>query len=61
MKVQHFVSKKTLAQKLGVSVGLLTRLVYEEGMPHLKIGRSIRFDYDAVLAWFERRGALRKA
>lgn len=57
----EWITKKELAYKLGISPGLITRLVYSDGMPHLKICRAIRVNYDAVLAWFEYRGELRRS
>lgn len=56
----NWIGKSDLAQRLGVSLGLINRLISEEGLPHLKVGRSIRFNYEAVIAWLERRGKLRQ-
>ena len=32
----------------------LQTLVYEKGMPHLKVGRSVLFEKDAVARWLKK-------
>lgn len=45
-------NKKQMAELLQVSVPTINRLV-EKGMPHLKIGKSVRFDTDTALTWIK--------
>lgn len=53
---ENFITKKELAQKLSVSEGLINRLMAEEQLPHVKIGRAVRFRLSDVLAWFDLKG-----
>lgn len=46
------ITKKELAKKLKVSVTTIDRRV-EKGMPHYKIGRLIRFDFEEVKQWIK--------
>jgi excisionase family DNA binding protein len=39
------------AERLGVSVRLVRRLVFERRIPYLKIGKYVRFDPDALDRW----------
>lgn len=43
-----------LADLLGVSVRTVDTEL-KRGLPHLKIGKSIRFEADAVLAYFRNK------
>lgn len=49
------LKKKELAEKLNISVPMVDKLM-REGMPKIKIGKSVRFDYDEVLKWIKERG-----
>ena len=49
------LNKKELAQKLSISVSMVNKLL-TQGMPRIKIGKSVRFDYDEVLKWIKERG-----
>ncbi len=51
----RLLKKTELADRLNISLGLINRLVQSEGLPHFKIGRTIRFNYIAVLTWLNRR------
>jgi excisionase family DNA binding protein len=50
------ITKNELAQHLRVSVSLINRLMSEEGLPHLKMGRTVRFRLDNIYEWFHRKG-----
>jgi excisionase family DNA binding protein len=39
------------AERLGVTVRLVRRLVFERRIPYLKIGKYVRFDPDALDRW----------
>jgi excisionase family DNA binding protein len=52
----NWITKKELAQHLGVSQSFINKLMAEEALPHLKVGRSVRFLLNNVYAWFERKG-----
>ena len=58
-KVQLFencITKKELAQHFKVSQGLINKLMAEECLPHIKIGRAVRLRLNDVYTWFERKG-----
>ena len=49
------LKKTELAEKLNISVPMVDKLM-REGMPRIKIGKSVRFDYEEVLTWLKERG-----
>lgn len=49
------LSKKHLATTLGISESFIDKLMAEEGLPHFKIGRSVRFKLREIMAFLERR------
>jgi len=49
------VTKKQLAQQLALSSSYISKLMCEEGLPHLKIGRAVRFRPKEVVEWLEKR------
>jgi excisionase family DNA binding protein len=53
---ENLITKKELAQMLSVSEGLINRQMAEEQLPHVKIGRAVRFRLSDVLAWFDHKG-----
>ena len=48
------LKKKELADKLRISVPMVDKLM-REGMPRIKIGKSVRFDYEEVVAWLKEK------
>lgn len=52
------LNKKDLAARLSISVSMVNKLL-AKGMPHIKIGKSVRFDYDEVLTWIKERNKSR--
>ena len=50
-----FLSKKHLAVTLGISLSYVDKLMADEGLPHYKIGRSVRFNLNEIMAFLERR------
>ncbi|MEY4065947.1 MAG: Helix-turn-helix domain [Pseudomonadota bacterium] len=55
---ERYITKDELARFLNVSRSLIDRLMATDGLPHLKIGRSVRFKVSDVLRWFGRKGML---
>jgi excisionase family DNA binding protein len=55
---EKYITKDELAHFLNVSLSLIDRLMMTDGLPHLKIGRSVRFKVSDVLRWFGRKGML---
>lgn len=50
-----FLNATELAAILGVNTETIYRKVRNENMPHLRIGRSLRFDLDTVIKWFSEK------
>lgn len=48
------LNKKELAEKLKVSIVTINRLL-AKGLPNIKVGTSVRFDYDEVINWLKER------
>lgn len=44
-----------LAQRLGITVRHVRRLVAEKRVPYYKVGRLIRFDRDEIAMWLATR------
>ena len=55
----EFLTEKELATALRCSVPAVRRWRYD-GMPFKHFGRLVRFELQAVLAWFEQRDAQRR-
>jgi excisionase family DNA binding protein len=53
VKTDPFYTVKTLAQRLAVKPLTIYRLVDQGKLPAVRIGRSIRFDPDAVAAFLD--------
>lgn len=49
------LKKKELADKLKISVPMVDKLM-REGLPRIKIGKSVRFEYEEVVAWLKEKG-----
>jgi excisionase family DNA binding protein len=47
------ITVNELADKLRVNPITVRRLVYSEKIPYLRIGSSLRFDYDEVIQFFK--------
>jgi excisionase family DNA binding protein len=52
---ENLVTKKQLAQTLAVSEGFINKLMIEEGLPHFKIGRAVRYRVKEVVSWLSQR------
>jgi len=53
MKTDQFYTVRTLAEKLAVKPLTIYRLVAEGRLPAVRIGRSIRFEPDAITAFLD--------
>ena len=49
------LNKKELAEKLGISVSMVNKLL-TQGMPRINIAKSVRFEYEEVVKWIKERG-----
>jgi phage terminase Nu1 subunit (DNA packaging protein) len=50
-----WITRTQLAEALSVSPSFISKMMLE-GLPCKRFGRATRFQVDAVVAWFERRG-----
>lgn len=50
----NLIDLPTAADRLGVSVRYMRRLVAERRIPYIKLGHLLRFDPDEVNAWLDR-------
>ncbi len=48
------LDKKDLAKELKVSIPTIDRLI-AKGMPKIKVGKAVRFEYPEVVAWLKSR------
>ena len=44
-----------LARVTGIAEGTLKNLVYRKQIPHVKLGRSVRFQPEEIAAWLKER------
>jgi excisionase family DNA binding protein len=51
----NLITKGELAQLFDVSISFIEKLMAKEGLPHFKIGRSVRFRCEEVREWLLRR------
>jgi excisionase family DNA binding protein len=51
--IPELMSIEQLAQRLGITVRHVRRLVAEKRVPYLKVGRLVRFDPEAIKAWLD--------
>lgn len=54
---ESVITKNELATKLGVHINTIDKW-RKEGMPAYKLGKPVRFDYEAVLKWATARGKM---
>src|SRR5947209_7514848 len=47
----YLVTKRQLAQQLALSPSYISKLMAEEGLPYIKIGRAVRFRPKEVVEW----------
>jgi excisionase family DNA binding protein len=52
---EKLVTKKQLAELLAVSEGFINKLMHQEGLPHLKLGRAVRYRVKEVVSWLQQR------
>lgn len=51
---ENLLNKKQLAQKLSLSISMIDKLM-AQGLPHYKLGKSVRFDLNDVAEFLKRR------
>ena len=53
--IDRFLTKQQLARQLQLSQAYINILMKRDGLPHLKLGRAVRFRLDEVAAWLSER------
>ncbi len=53
--IPHLLTIDQLAQRLGITVRHVRRLVAERRVPYYKVGRLVRFDPDEIGEWLRDR------
>lgn len=48
-----YLTPEKAAELLGLKLSRIRSLVFKKKIPYLKIGASIRFNKNALLAWYE--------
>jgi excisionase family DNA binding protein len=54
-KIPELMSIDQLAQRLGITVRHVRRLVAEKRVPYYKVGRLVRFDPTEINLWLQTR------
>ena len=54
-QIPELMSIEQLAQRLGITVRHVRRLVAERRVPYLKVGRLVRFDTRELTEWLDSR------
>jgi excisionase family DNA binding protein len=49
--IPELMSIDQLAQRLGITVRHVRRLVADKRIPYLKVGKLVRFDADEIAEW----------
>ena len=52
---ERCLTKKELAQLLGFSQAYINILMKDEGLPHIKVGRAVRYQVGDVVSWLQKR------
>jgi len=52
---ENLFTRNQLAEKFGLSPSFISKLMSEEGLPYLKIGRAVRFRVSEVAVWLQKR------
>ena len=56
MTIEHLLTAKTLAERIGVTEGCLAKWRGTgEGVPYLRVGRRIMYDAKDAAAWLNAR------
>ena len=53
--IDRYLTKQQLAEHLQVSQAYINILMKREGLPHLKLGRAVRFRLNEVASWLSER------
>ena len=54
MSENRYLNKKGLCEYLGVSIGKVEKMMYDDGLRYVKFGRNVRFDVKDVNDYMSR-------
>jgi excisionase family DNA binding protein len=57
LMLNTLVDKNVVAEKLNVSTSTVKRMTLAGELPHVKIGRSVRYDLHAIAEWLDSKKA----
>lgn len=57
MTLPRLLRAEDIAEQTGLSLARVYALVRAGQIPHIRVGRSVRFSEAAILAWIERGGS----
>jgi excisionase family DNA binding protein len=52
---EKLLTRKQLAELLGVSPSFISKLMANEGLPRIKLGKAVRFRIGEVAVWLQTR------
>jgi len=52
-KMKMLVNAKAVSEELGVAEGTIYQWVMQRRIPHVKIGKAVRFDMAEIKDWIE--------
>ncbi len=52
---ESLFDKEKLAVKLNLSVSFINKLMRNEGLPYVKLGKAVRFRVSETLSWLQQR------
>lgn len=55
--IENLICKRELAQKLSLSVSYINKLMKQNKINYIKIGRAVRFKFSEVVAALQRSSA----
>lgn len=52
---ENLLDRNQLAKRLGISKSYVSKLMAEENLPYIKLGRSVRFSVEEVVTFLQKR------
>jgi NitT/TauT family transport system substrate-binding protein len=52
--MSNIMNTDEICQAFGISKSTLNNWRKEKGLPYIKVGRTVRYDYDAVVEWLKK-------
>ena len=52
--MSNIMNTDQICQAFGISKSTLNNWRKEKGLPYIKVGRTVRYDFDAVVEWLKK-------